>query len=181
MYENLLANVPTDLWIGGQWRKASDGGRFDVIDPATENKIASVASAEAEFIPPWIMGNGPPGAPVYGVVTPPGAHPWVGPTIPFLGTPIPIQIEPFEPGLAPALTPSGFGEVSRPLGWESLKSASSRRPSTRATWPTAPPAASSLIPLSKTLSGRSKRGTAARRPFQLGPFRGLMALRSPTT
>ncbi|HLQ92990.1 MAG TPA: NAD-dependent succinate-semialdehyde dehydrogenase [Xanthobacteraceae bacterium] len=48
MYENLLANVPTDLWIGGQWRKASDGGRFDVIDPATENKIASVASATVE-------------------------------------------------------------------------------------------------------------------------------------
>ena len=45
MYENLLANVPTDLWIGGKWRKASDGGRFDVLDPATENKIASVASA----------------------------------------------------------------------------------------------------------------------------------------
>jgi len=36
MYENLLANVPTDLWIGGQWRKASDGGRFDVIDPAKD-------------------------------------------------------------------------------------------------------------------------------------------------
>ena len=48
MYENLLANVPTDLWIGGKWRKASDGGRFDVIDPATENKIASVASATVE-------------------------------------------------------------------------------------------------------------------------------------
>jgi len=45
MYENLLANVPTDLWIGGKWRKSSDGGRFDVIDPATENKVASVASA----------------------------------------------------------------------------------------------------------------------------------------
>src|SRR3981081_129899 len=45
MYENLLANVPTDLWIGGKWRKSSDGGRFDVLDPATENKIASVASA----------------------------------------------------------------------------------------------------------------------------------------
>jgi succinate-semialdehyde dehydrogenase / glutarate-semialdehyde dehydrogenase len=45
MYENLLADVPTDLWIGGKWRKASDGGRFDVLDPATENKIASVASA----------------------------------------------------------------------------------------------------------------------------------------
>jgi succinate-semialdehyde dehydrogenase/glutarate-semialdehyde dehydrogenase len=48
MYENLLADVPTDLWIGGEWRKASDGGRFDVIDPATENKIASVASATVE-------------------------------------------------------------------------------------------------------------------------------------
>src|SRR6267143_4994700 len=48
MYENLLANVPTDLWIGGKWRKASDGGRFDVIDPATENMVASVASATVD-------------------------------------------------------------------------------------------------------------------------------------
>ncbi|HEY4821031.1 MAG TPA: aldehyde dehydrogenase family protein, partial [Xanthobacteraceae bacterium] len=48
MYENLLADVPTDLWIGGKWRKASDGARFDVIDPATENKITSVASASVE-------------------------------------------------------------------------------------------------------------------------------------
>jgi succinate-semialdehyde dehydrogenase/glutarate-semialdehyde dehydrogenase len=24
MYDNLLANVPTDLWIGGKWRKSSD-------------------------------------------------------------------------------------------------------------------------------------------------------------
>ena len=48
MYENLLANVPTDLWIGGKWRKASDGGRFDLIDPATERKIASVASATVD-------------------------------------------------------------------------------------------------------------------------------------
>ena len=48
MYDNLLANVPTDLWIGGQWKKSSDGGRFDVIDPATENKVASVASATVE-------------------------------------------------------------------------------------------------------------------------------------
>jgi succinate-semialdehyde dehydrogenase / glutarate-semialdehyde dehydrogenase len=45
MYENLLAPVPTDLWIGGKWRKAADGQRFDVIDPATENVITSVASA----------------------------------------------------------------------------------------------------------------------------------------
>ena len=48
MYDNLLANVPTDLWIGGKWRKSSDGGRFDVIDPATENKVASVASATVD-------------------------------------------------------------------------------------------------------------------------------------
>src|SRR5580693_4466704 len=48
MYENLLADVPTDLWIGGRWRKAADGQRFDVIDPATENKITSVASASID-------------------------------------------------------------------------------------------------------------------------------------
>jgi succinate-semialdehyde dehydrogenase/glutarate-semialdehyde dehydrogenase len=48
MYDNLLEKVPTDLWIGGKWRKASDGQRFDVIDPATEGTIASVASATVE-------------------------------------------------------------------------------------------------------------------------------------
>jgi succinate-semialdehyde dehydrogenase / glutarate-semialdehyde dehydrogenase len=47
-YDNLLANVPTDLWIGGKWKKSSDGARFDVIDPATERKIADVASASVE-------------------------------------------------------------------------------------------------------------------------------------
>src|SRR6478672_2998787 len=47
-YDNLLANVPTDLWIGGKWKKSSDNARFDVIDPATEQKIASVASASVE-------------------------------------------------------------------------------------------------------------------------------------
>src|SRR5262249_43387679 len=48
MYENLLAHVPTDLWIGGKWRKASDNVRFDIIDPATENVITSVASASVD-------------------------------------------------------------------------------------------------------------------------------------
>src|SRR3982075_2862094 len=48
MYDNLLANVPTDLYIGGKWRKTSDNQRFDVIDPATERKITSVASATVE-------------------------------------------------------------------------------------------------------------------------------------
>src|SRR3974377_2394973 len=48
MYENLLANVPTDLWIGGKWRKASDNARFDVLDPATDDVITSVASGRVE-------------------------------------------------------------------------------------------------------------------------------------
>ena len=48
MYENLLAHVPTELWIGGKWRKASDNARFEVIDPATENVITTVASASVE-------------------------------------------------------------------------------------------------------------------------------------
>jgi succinate-semialdehyde dehydrogenase / glutarate-semialdehyde dehydrogenase len=45
MYDNLLAQVPTDLYIGGKWRPASDRQRFDVIDPATEATITTVASA----------------------------------------------------------------------------------------------------------------------------------------
>jgi succinate-semialdehyde dehydrogenase/glutarate-semialdehyde dehydrogenase len=48
MYENLLANVPTDLYIGGRWCKSSDNQRFDVIDPATERTISSVASATVD-------------------------------------------------------------------------------------------------------------------------------------
>src|SRR5262249_5637347 len=47
-YDNLLANVPTDLWIGGKWKKSSDCARFDVIDPATERKVADVASASID-------------------------------------------------------------------------------------------------------------------------------------
>ena len=47
-YDNLLANVPTYLYIGGAWRPASSGERFDVDDPATETPIASVASAGVE-------------------------------------------------------------------------------------------------------------------------------------
>jgi succinate-semialdehyde dehydrogenase/glutarate-semialdehyde dehydrogenase len=47
-YDNLLAGVSTDLWIDGAWRPASDGGRFDVEDPATEQTITSVASATVD-------------------------------------------------------------------------------------------------------------------------------------
>ena len=47
-YDNLLAGVSTELYIGGAWRPASDGARLDVTDPATEATIASVASASVE-------------------------------------------------------------------------------------------------------------------------------------
>lgn len=44
----LKNNQPTDLYIGGEWRPASDGSRFDVINPADESVLASVASATTE-------------------------------------------------------------------------------------------------------------------------------------
>jgi succinate-semialdehyde dehydrogenase/glutarate-semialdehyde dehydrogenase len=44
-FDNIVAGVPTDLYIGGKWKPASDGLRFGVTDPATESTIASVASA----------------------------------------------------------------------------------------------------------------------------------------
>jgi succinate-semialdehyde dehydrogenase/glutarate-semialdehyde dehydrogenase len=41
----ILQGVPTDLYLDGSWRPASDGTRFDVHDPATGDTIASVAGA----------------------------------------------------------------------------------------------------------------------------------------
>jgi NAD-dependent aldehyde dehydrogenases len=38
--------LPTDLYINGQFRPGTEGARFDVLNPATEQVIASVASAE---------------------------------------------------------------------------------------------------------------------------------------
>lgn len=38
----------TDLYIGGSWRKGAAGERFDVLNPATEEVLASVASAEID-------------------------------------------------------------------------------------------------------------------------------------
>ena len=37
--------VPSDLYINGEWRPASDGARTDVIDPATEKIVATVPVA----------------------------------------------------------------------------------------------------------------------------------------
>lgn len=36
----------TDLYINGEWRKSAQNERFDVLNPATEEVIASVASAD---------------------------------------------------------------------------------------------------------------------------------------
>lgn len=38
-----LAGVPTDLFVGGTWVPAGSGDRFDVLDPATGEVLASVA------------------------------------------------------------------------------------------------------------------------------------------
>lgn len=40
-----IAHVPTDLFIGGKWQAAAGAGRFDVINPANERVLASVADA----------------------------------------------------------------------------------------------------------------------------------------
>src|SRR3954449_9718261 len=48
MTTDVLSKVPTDLFIGGTWRAASEGGRFDVLDPATGDVIASVADGTVE-------------------------------------------------------------------------------------------------------------------------------------
>ena len=36
----------TDLFINGRWQPGAEGARFDVVNPATETVLASVASAE---------------------------------------------------------------------------------------------------------------------------------------
>ena len=43
-----LTDLPLDLWVGGKERPASDGGRFDVLDPATGEVITSVANGTVE-------------------------------------------------------------------------------------------------------------------------------------
>src|SRR3954469_15149934 len=39
----MLVRVETELFIGGKWVPASSGSRFDVLDPATGDVIATVA------------------------------------------------------------------------------------------------------------------------------------------
>ncbi|MGI9260247.1 MAG: NAD-dependent succinate-semialdehyde dehydrogenase [Gammaproteobacteria bacterium] len=42
--------MQTELFIGGQWRPASDGATFPIIDPSTEETIADVASATVDDV-----------------------------------------------------------------------------------------------------------------------------------
>ncbi len=44
----LLAKVPTGLFINGEWRAASTGKTFDVEDPATGKVLLSIADATSE-------------------------------------------------------------------------------------------------------------------------------------
>ncbi len=44
----VVDRVRTNLFIGGEWRSGSDGAAIDVVDPATEKVIASVASATVD-------------------------------------------------------------------------------------------------------------------------------------
>jgi succinate-semialdehyde dehydrogenase/glutarate-semialdehyde dehydrogenase len=44
----LVRSVPTGLFIAGAWREGSAGERFEVVDPATERPIASVAAASVD-------------------------------------------------------------------------------------------------------------------------------------
>ncbi|WP_349358054.1 NAD-dependent succinate-semialdehyde dehydrogenase [Stappia sp.] len=43
---DLAVQQYTDLYIGGDWRPGTSGERFDVVNPATEEVLASVASAD---------------------------------------------------------------------------------------------------------------------------------------
>ena len=44
----LLETVPTQLLIGGTWRPAASGATMDVLNPATEEVLATVADADVE-------------------------------------------------------------------------------------------------------------------------------------
>jgi succinate-semialdehyde dehydrogenase/glutarate-semialdehyde dehydrogenase len=44
----VLAQVPTDLYIAGEWRAASGGGKLTVEDPATAEPLIEVADGQVE-------------------------------------------------------------------------------------------------------------------------------------
>jgi succinate-semialdehyde dehydrogenase / glutarate-semialdehyde dehydrogenase len=46
--QRVVGNVPSGLYVGGQWRAASGGGTFAVEDPATGAALTEVADGTAE-------------------------------------------------------------------------------------------------------------------------------------
>lgn len=48
MTNDLIKSIPRELFIGGEWIAASGGDEIAVVDPATEQVIATVASASAD-------------------------------------------------------------------------------------------------------------------------------------
>jgi succinate-semialdehyde dehydrogenase/glutarate-semialdehyde dehydrogenase len=44
----LVASIPTGLYIGGKWRPSASGATFDVLDPATEERLTGVADATVD-------------------------------------------------------------------------------------------------------------------------------------
>ena len=45
-----VGKVSTGLFIDGQWCEAASGKRFDVVNPATEEVIATVADGVREMV-----------------------------------------------------------------------------------------------------------------------------------
>ena len=45
-YDNVLAGISSDLYIGGAWRPASDGARLEVIDPLAPPADLDALAAE---------------------------------------------------------------------------------------------------------------------------------------
>ncbi len=43
-----MRDVPTQVLVGGEWRPASGGATFDVVDPATEEVLTSVADGTGD-------------------------------------------------------------------------------------------------------------------------------------
>ncbi|MDH3293840.1 MAG: NAD-dependent succinate-semialdehyde dehydrogenase [Acidimicrobiia bacterium] len=48
LLDQLAKSGGTHLFIDGQWRESSDGSRIDVLDPATADSLASVASGSED-------------------------------------------------------------------------------------------------------------------------------------
>ncbi len=48
MSDYSVESLHKQLYIGGQWRPASDGSTLDVVDPATEQRLAQVSDASVE-------------------------------------------------------------------------------------------------------------------------------------